>query len=73
MRVCVIGEDRSAALRLATALVSAIRDGMQSGEEAEVSYAVNDASVTSELTALLSLEQNATADQITKTYFEKFA
>lgn len=73
VRVCVIGEDRSTALRLATALVSAIRDGMQSGVEAEVSYAVNDASVTSELIALLSLEQNATADQIAKTYFEKFA
>ncbi len=73
VRVCVIGEDRNTALQLATALVSAIRDGMQSGEEAVVSYSINDATVKSEIATLLSLEQSATADQIAKAYFEKFA
>lgn len=73
VRVCVIGEDRSTALRLATALVSTIRDGMQNGEEATVSYSINDATVKSELASLLSIELDATADRIAKAYFEKFA
>lgn len=73
VRVYVIGEERNTALQLATAIVSAIRDGVQNGEVAEISYVVNDATVKSELITLLSLEGNATADQIAKAYFEKFA
>lgn len=73
VQVCVIGDVNSASSKLASALVSSVRNSVRNGDDVDVSCLVNDASVKGELISLLSLGQDSDADEIAKAYFEKFA